>query len=119
VTRTSGYRVNRTKIAWLLVESGAFALLLVAAHLFAAGSVIVRDTDGSVSSVILRNSAEELAVVALPAGLYASTARIEGEAVVRCRNGKVVSLGYITSGWHVWRTIRAQDCRPDAPAVLN
>lgn len=94
-------------------------LAILALWLFSLGSVLVRDADGVVNDVILRDSERRVVAAALPAGIHASTAKLEGEAVVRCRNGKEVSLGYITSAWHIRRTVRAADCRPGAPSVLN
>lgn len=112
-----GYDPTRTKIIGLLALVGVLAGLLGLARLYAAGSVVVRDVDGSITSAALRNDGRKIGIHRLPGGLHLSTARLEGEAVVRCSNGKAISLGYVTSGWHVWRTMRARDCSPNAPAI--
>jgi hypothetical protein len=99
--------------------AGIVTLLSGATNLYLAGSAIVRDGDASVPDVILRGGDREIAARRLPGGVYITTARLEGEAVVRCRNGKEISLGYITSAWHIRQTVRASNCRPSAPAVIN
>ncbi|GAA4814949.1 hypothetical protein GCM10023232_08210 [Sphingosinicella ginsenosidimutans] len=94
----------------LTVPIGAFIL-------FMAGSFVIRDADGAVGGVLLTDSVRTVAARRFPGGVYATTAQLEGEAVVRCRNGHRVSFGYITGGIHIWRTVRTRDCTADR--VIN
>jgi hypothetical protein len=75
-----------------------------------AGTLVVRDADNAIDGVFLINGGSTVAVPRRPGGIYATTAQIEGSALVKCRNGRRIQFGYITSGLHEWRTIRARDC---------
>lgn len=119
MSRLTRYDPRRTKVFGVLVVVMVMALLLGAANLYMLGSVIVRDADGSVAEVFLRDSDSRIGAHQLLGRIHATTAKLEGEAIVRCRTGKTISLGYITSGWHIRQTVRAADCNPKAPAVLN
>lgn len=110
----SSPRLRALAVILLTIGLTVFALLLLS-----LGSMLVRDADGIFKDVILRGSERRIVAAALPAGLHASTTKLEGEAVVRCSNGKEISLGYVTGGWHIRRTVHAQDCSPSAPVILN
>jgi hypothetical protein len=86
------------------------ALFLLTVWVYSLGSIIVLDTGKSISAVRLQNSGQTLPVRRLPGSLYLSTVRLEGEAVIQCRNGALLNLGYITTAVHVWRTVRPPDC---------
>lgn len=94
---------------FLLLLGALPACLIGLVFAFSLGSVIVRDPDGVVKSVMLRNSGQTVAASQL-GSVHFSTAVIEGEAIVRCRNGAEPTFGYITSGVHHWRSVRAADC---------
>lgn len=85
-------------------------MIATAAYLFMAGTLVVRDADSAIDSVFIANGGSTVAVSRFPGRIYATTARIEGYALVKCRNGRRIEFGYITSGLHEWRTIRARDC---------
>lgn len=93
------------------------ALPVVFLILYANGSLIIRDRDDLVAEVFLRNSVQEAHASRFSFGLWWTTARLEGEAVVRCSNGVELNFGYITTATHIWRTITSETCRLDGPPV--
>lgn len=106
----SSYRADR-----LDFRPHALALLLIgcvvlAGWLYLQGSVIVRDADGVVEAVFLRDSVDQVRARRFPGRVHAITVVLEGEAVIRCRNGQEISLGYITGAFHLSQTVRAADC---------
>ena len=79
-------------------------------HLYVQGSVLVLDADGVIKEVALRNSGEQVLATRLVGGLYFTNAQLEGEALVRCQNGREINYGYYTSATHIWQKIEASDC---------
>lgn len=95
--------------------SGAVAAALLGvpvalAWVWSLGSVVVHDPDEVVAAVTLQDSEMSLVAAALPFDLYATTAKLEGEAVIRCRAGREIRLGYVTTAMHLRRTVRAAEC---------
>ena len=113
------YSSGKAGLSAFAVVSLLIGVCVLAAWRYMLGSVIVRDPDKIVAEIVLRDSIDRISAARLPLGFHVSAAKLEGDAVIRCRNGKEVSLGYITGGWHIRRTVRAQDCSPTAPVVLN
>ena len=112
----SAARSGVSAAALMLLPLG---ILLILAWAYVLGSVIVRDADRSLAGVALSNGHDHIAVRRLLGDLYITSVKLEGEAVLRCRNGRAVSLGYITTATHMSYTASAATCRPEAPAVPN
>lgn len=106
--------VHLTAILALLMLMALPVLFMV---VWANGSFIIRDRDNVVAEVFIRNSLHEAHASRFFFGLWWTTARLEGEAVVRCSNGVELNFGYITSATHVWETITGGTCRPEGPPV--
>ena len=118
MSRDSIYEVYRPMLIGAAVLAFIIGVPVGMATLVGAGSAIVLDADNSVSAVYLADSERRVDAAGPLFGIHATTAKLEGEAVIACRNGKVLSLGYITTAVHHWRVIRARDCSPSAPTNL-
>jgi hypothetical protein len=82
-------------------------------------SIVIADRANVAERVTQRFGDTEVQVTRFPGGLYLGIVAGEGELAVRCRNGETKSLGYITGFLGKWRSLRAEDCDPNGPLVLD
>lgn len=101
----NGSRIRAVLAILALIASGFGSFLL-----YAQGSMAILDADGVVKEVILRNSSRRVIATRLVGGLFVTNAHLEGEALVRCRNGREINYGYYTIATHIWQKIEASDC---------
>lgn len=105
-----GSRIRAVLAIFALIAFGFGWLLL-----YAQGSMIILDADGVVKEAILRDSSHQVRAMHLVGGLHVTMAGLEGEALVRCRNGREISYGYYTAVTHIWHKIEASDCDAARP----
>lgn len=108
-----GSRIGAVLVIIALIAFG-FGLL----QLWLQGSMVILDADGVVKEVVLRDSSREVRAAHLVGGLHVTNAHLEGEALVRCKNGREISYGYYTAATHIWQKIEASDCRAARPASM-
>ncbi|MBY0284656.1 MAG: hypothetical protein K2W81_11935 [Sphingomonas sp.] len=101
-----GSRIRAVLAIFALIGFGFGWVLL-----YAQGSMVILDADGVVDEVVLRDSSRQVSAMQLVGGLYVTNAHLEGEALVRCRNGREINYGYYTAATHIWQTIEASDCK--------
>ena len=84
-----------------LLIAGAIGVPLIFAWLWLAGSAVVIDETGGVTSAIVTDSAgTEQRLHRLWNGYFYAIPDIEGTIEVRCQNGERKRWGYVTGGIH-------------------
>lgn len=111
------YNDNGSQTRAILIVLALMALGFGWLQLYLRGSIVILDADGVINQVILRDSSRQVIATHLVNGLYAANPHLEGEALIRCRNGHQIDYGYYTSGTHIWQTIRASDCGSARPST--
>lgn len=96
-------------IPWLF---GGLALTFAAAFLWIAGSaVVVDETDGVTSAVVITSGGTEQPLRQLWSGYFYAVPRIEGTIEIRCHNGVRRQIGYVTGHMHTKiRVVGAAPC---------
>jgi predicted deacylase len=86
---------------------GAAVLAVLAYVIFSvAGSVVVFDKSGQVSSALVTNN-DKLTqrLMRLPGGVFYAIPQVEGAVEIHCRSGERVQRGYVTGHMHTWLTV--------------
>lgn len=94
------------RLSSLLAVLVVFAAIPAILYILVAGTFTVIDADGSVASVHLRAGGPTLTSVG---GIHFAAAPHDSSPLIRCRNGAVLTHGYVGGG-HESRRISAADC---------
>ena len=88
------------RLARIALLSGAATLLVGGGYLALAGSAVVIDETGGVSSAVVTNGRSEQPLRRLWGGYFYAIPKIEGTIEVRCHNGAKRQWGYVTGHMH-------------------
>ena len=85
---------------WLVC--GLVVLVLLWLAITVAGSVVVRDRTGEVTSAVVTNDREEQPLYRLPGGVFVGIPQLEGVVEISCGDGSRHQQGYVTGHMHTW-----------------